>query len=76
MKHFNELFEHVQGLKDDFEKYYEKSNGAAGTRIRKGMQTLKEMAQKIRLEIQAQKNEATANKPAKSEKSAKPATKK
>lgn len=65
MKQFDELFNHVQGLKDDFEKYYDKNNSAAGTRIRKGMQTLKEMAQKIRLEVQAQKNEAAAKKPAK-----------
>jgi len=65
MKHFDELFSHLQRLKDDFEKYYDKNNGAAGTRIRKGMQTLKEMAQKIRIEVQAQKNEATAAKPEK-----------
>ena len=65
MKQFDELFNHIQGLKDDFEKYYDKNNGAAGTRIRKGMQTLKEMAQKIRLEVQAQKNAEAAKKPAK-----------
>jgi hypothetical protein len=43
-------------LEDDFSKFYDKGNKAAGTRIRKGMQELKELAQKIRLEVQGMKN--------------------
>ncbi|MEP2346981.1 MAG: histone H1, partial [Algoriphagus sp.] len=53
---FSEVSELVNGLKDDFEKFYEKGNSAAGTRVRKGMQDLKNMAQEIRKEVQDKKN--------------------
>ena len=36
---------------DHFEKFYDKENQAAGLRVRKGMQELKGMAQKIRVEV-------------------------
>lgn len=45
-------------LEGDFEKFYDKSNSAAGTRVRKGMQELKNMAQQIRSEVQNMKNDA------------------
>lgn len=44
------------GLEEDFAKFYEKDNQAAGTRIHKGMQELKKVAQDIRLEVQEIKN--------------------
>ncbi|MEB2775466.1 histone H1 [Algoriphagus sp. D3-2-R+10] len=56
MSKFSEVSELVNSLKDDFEKFYEKSNQAAGTRVRKGMQDLKNMAQDIRKEVQDKKN--------------------
>ncbi|MEP0711771.1 histone H1 [Algoriphagus sp.] len=56
MSRFSEVSELVNGLKDDFEKFYEKGNSAAGTRVRKGMQDLKNMAQEIRKEVQDKKN--------------------
>lgn len=65
MKQFDNLLKHVQDLKEDFEKFYTKENKTAGTRIRKGMQDLKEMAQKIRLEVQDQKNKTVAKPAAK-----------
>ena len=43
-------------LEDDFEKFYEKGNQAAGTRVRKGMQELKNMATEIRKSVQDMKN--------------------
>lgn len=43
-------------LESDFEKFYDKGNAAAGTRVRKGMQDLKNMAQDIRKEVQDIKN--------------------
>ncbi len=55
---FNKLKDLVTSLEDDFEKSYDKGNAAAGTRVRKGMQDLKNMAQEIRLEVQNQKNSA------------------
>ncbi|MCX2484079.1 histone H1 [Pedobacter sp. MR2016-24] len=56
MKKFNELKELLTSLEVDAEKFYSKSNSAAGTRVRKGMQDLKNLAQTIRLEIQETKN--------------------
>ncbi|PZX57079.1 histone H1-like protein Hc1 [Algoriphagus ratkowskyi] len=56
MHKFSEVSELVNSLKEDFEKFYEKGNSAAGTRVRKGMQDLKNMAQDIRKEVQDQKN--------------------
>ncbi|HAS44782.1 MAG TPA: histone H1 [Microscillaceae bacterium] len=58
-------FEDVQNLldtvKEDFAKFYEKDNQAAGTRVRKAMQDIKVLAQEIRTEVQDIKNKA-ANK--------------
>ena len=56
MKRFNQLKELVDALEGDFEKFYDKGNNAAGTRVRKGMQEMKNMAQEIRIEVQDQKN--------------------
>jgi hypothetical protein len=60
MKEFENLLKHVKGLEEDFIKFYDKDNKAAGTRIRKGMQDLKEMAQRIRLEVLNKKNESAS----------------
>ncbi|MBK9452305.1 MAG: histone H1 [Bacteroidetes bacterium] len=57
MSRFEQLKHLVMGLEGDFDKFYNKSNKAAGTRIRKGMQDLKVMAQDIRKEVQDSKNE-------------------
>ena len=43
-------------LEDDFNKFYDKQNQAAGTRVRKGMQDLKNLAQEMRVEVQDIKN--------------------
>jgi hypothetical protein len=53
---FNKLKDLVMSLEGDFEKFYDKNNAAAGTRVRKGMQDLKNMAQDIRKEVQDAKN--------------------
>jgi hypothetical protein len=53
---FNALKDAVMGLEKDFEKFYDKNNAAAGTRIRKGLQDIKNMSQEIRLEVQNIKN--------------------
>ena len=58
MKKFDQLRDLVSSLEDDFTKFYDKGNQAAGTRIRKGMQDLKNMAQEIRTEVQDLKNKA------------------
>ncbi|MCH6198304.1 histone H1 [Aquiflexum sp. LQ15W] len=56
MSRFSELKDLVLGLEGDFEKFYDKGNQAAGTRVRKGMQDLKNLAQEIRTEVQEKKN--------------------
>ncbi|AEN72880.1 conserved hypothetical protein, conserved [Rhodothermus marinus SG0.5JP17-172] len=55
MSRFDQLRDLVLGLEQDFKKFYEKGNKAAGTRIRKAMQELKKLAQEIRVEIQEKK---------------------
>lgn len=57
MSKFSEVKDLVMSLEGDFEKFYEKGNQAAGTRVRKGMQDLKNMSQDIRKEVQDKKNE-------------------
>ncbi|CCH02995.1 histone H1 [Fibrella sp. WM1] len=59
MTRFEEIKNLVMSLEGDFDKFYDKKNQAAGTRVRKGMQDLKTMAQQIRAEVQDQKNAAT-----------------
>jgi len=59
---FSEVRDLVMSMEDDFSKFYEKQNKAAGTRIRKGMQDLKTVAQDIRLKVQATKNGVPAPK--------------
>lgn len=57
MNRYAQLRELLLSLETDFHKFYEKGNKAAGTRVRKGMQNLKVLAQEIRSEIQGMKNE-------------------
>jgi hypothetical protein len=56
MSRFSEVKNLVMSLEADFEKFYDKGNQAAGTRVRKGMQELKNLAQDIRTEVQDKKN--------------------
>ena len=55
MEKFNELEALVASMKDDITKFYEKSNKAAGVRVRKSLQDVKAIAQEIRVEISEQK---------------------
>lgn len=56
MKRYEELLTLVQALESDFVKFYDEGNKSAGTRIRKGMQNLKGLAQEVRTEITTIKN--------------------
>ncbi len=58
MARFDEVKDLVLSLEGDFDKFYNKGNQAAGTRVRKGMQDLKTLAQDIRAEVQNKKNES------------------
>jgi hypothetical protein len=55
MEKFNELEALVASMKEDITKFYEKSNKAAGVRVRKSLQDVKAIAQAIRVEISEQK---------------------
>lgn len=58
MKRFEQLQQLLSSLEGDFQKFYDKDNAAAGTRVRKGMQDLKNLSQEIRIEVQDMKNKA------------------
>ena len=56
MSRYSELVSFVNDLEGDFEKFYDKGNKAAGTRVRKAMQELKKIAQDVRVEVQEMKS--------------------
>tara|TARA_R110002050_G_scaffold34397_1_gene86774 strand:+ start:13842 stop:14015 length:174 start_codon:yes stop_codon:yes gene_type:complete len=51
MENFEKLKELLSNLTEDAEKFYDKKNNAAGTRLRQGMQQLKKIAQDVRVEV-------------------------
>ena len=57
MEKYEQLKEVIMECEEDFVKLYEKGVKAASTRIRKAMQTVKALAQEIRVDAQATKNE-------------------
>ena len=52
---FDELQDAINDCQSDVTKFIE-GNNSAGTRVRKAMQAVKQLAQDIRLEVQEQKN--------------------
>ena len=52
---FDELQDTVNDCQTDVTKFIE-GNNSAGTRVRKAMQTIKSLAQEVRVEVQDQKN--------------------
>lgn len=58
MEQFSKLKEVLASVEADVEKFYNAGNSAAGTRVRKAMQDLKNIAQDIRNEVTAKKNDA------------------
>ena len=57
MEKYVKLKQIILEAEEDFSKFFEKDNKAAGTRARKAMQEVKNIAQDIRKDIQAMKNE-------------------
>ena len=49
---YEELLNHLKSMETDIQKFYEKGQAAAGTRIRKGLSELKKKAQDMRNEVQ------------------------
>jgi len=52
---FDELQNTINDCQSDVTKFVE-GNNSAGTRVRKAMQVVKQLAQNIRIEVQDQKN--------------------
>ena len=52
---FDELQDAINDCQSDVTKFIE-GNNSAGTRVRKAMQVVKQLAQDIRVEVQDQKN--------------------
>ena len=61
MNELNNVFDQLQDMVNDCQgdvtKFVE-GNSSAGTRVRKAMQSIKGLAQEIRIEVQDQKNSA------------------
>jgi hypothetical protein len=52
---FDDLQDAVNDCQADVTKFID-GNNSAGTRVRKAMQTIKSLAQEVRVEVQDQKN--------------------
>lgn len=52
---FDELQDVINDCQTDVTKFVD-GNNSAGTRVRKAMQTVKSLAQEVRVEVQSQKN--------------------
>ncbi len=62
MNKYEELLQIVKNLEGDFEKFYEKGQAIAGTRLRKGLSDLRKTSQEIRRDIQDVKAQRKAEK--------------
>ena len=51
-----ELITLLENTREDHDKFFERGNSAAGTRVRKTLQEVKTLAQELRLEVQEAKN--------------------
>lgn len=58
MENYNKLKGLVASLEADADKFFNNGNSAAGTRVRKGLQDIKTLAQELRNEVTAKKNDA------------------
>jgi hypothetical protein len=56
MQKFSHLNEILDGMKTDIEKFYDKSQNAAGTRLRKSLNELRKKAAEIRKDIQDERS--------------------
>lgn len=59
MEKYSELARCVENIEKDASKFFVNGNKAAGTRARKHLQELKQLAQDLRVIIQDTKNEKT-----------------
>jgi len=55
MNRYEQLQTVISSLELEFQKFYEKGNSTAGTRLRAGMQGIKKLSQEIRIEVSEKK---------------------
>jgi hypothetical protein len=55
MERFEDLKAKLAEIEAEAEKFYTKGNKAAGTRLRKGLQEIKNLAQEIRVDVSEKK---------------------
>jgi len=55
MERFEDLKDKLAEIEAEAEKFYTKGNKAAGTRLRKGLQEIKNLAQEIRVDVSEKK---------------------
>ena len=56
MSKYQEFTKLVEAMEADFEKFYDKEVGAAGTRVRKHLQELSKLCKETRNDVTAVKN--------------------
>ena len=56
MEKLQQIREILDGMQKDIEKFYDKSQNAAGTRIRKDLNSIRKLAAEMRKEIQDVRN--------------------
>ena len=49
---YQDLLSHLKEMENDIQKFYEKGQATAGTRVRKALSELKKKAQDMRIEVQ------------------------
>lgn len=55
MQKYEQIKSLIASIETDVDKFYNKGNKSAGTRIRKAMQDLKKLAQDLRVDVQETK---------------------
>jgi hypothetical protein len=58
MENYNKIIAVLEEARVDAEKFFEKGNKAAGTRVRKAMQDVKALAQAVRTQVSEKNKEA------------------
>lgn len=53
---FGDFQKIIEAMESDFEKFYDKEVGAAGTRVRKHLQELAKLCKEVRNDVTAVKN--------------------
>jgi len=62
MENYSKLKDLALSIEADADKFFNGGNAAAGTRVRKTMQEIKTLAQDLRNEVTAKKNEGKEKK--------------